>query len=324
MKKPNTTVVIPNLDGKRIISQAIESLLKQTVLLHIIVVDNGSKDDSASFIHKKYNTVEVIELPENLGFAGGVNVGIKRAQDLGFKYIALLNNDAEVETSWLEELLVSIEDNNVGIATCKLFRSDQEHLDSTGDFYTIWGMPFPRGRNQIANDKFSKEEEVFSASGGASLYRSALFDDIGLFDEKFFAYFEDVDISFRARLRGWKVVYNPKAIAYHAVSATSSKMGSGFSRYHSIKNFSLLYMKCMPGLLFWKYLPLVLIQHLRMGLGSIKAGSPLVYIKATFATIFLIPSTLIKRHKIQSSRKISPKEIDSLLIKSTPPKIPLI
>src|SRR5207253_2984925 len=138
--------------------------------------------------------------------------------------IALFNNDAVADKNWLQSLVNTMSANSeVGIATSKLLLEDKKHIDSTGDFYSIWGMPLPRGRNQLDNGQFDKPEEVFGATGGASLYRAKMLNEIGLFDEKFFAYYEDVDISFRARLAGWKVYYQPKAIAYHGLSKTSSR-----------------------------------------------------------------------------------------------------
>jgi GT2 family glycosyltransferase len=148
-----------------------------------------------------------------------------------------------------------------------------------------------------------------------------LLKDIGLFDDSFFAYYEDVDISFRARLAGWKIIYTPDSIAYHHISATSSRLGS-FSRYHSIKNFHLLYLKNMPGLLFWKYLPLFMIQDFRLAASSTLRGGLAAYLKGLGKFILLLPTTLNARRRIQSSRKVSVKDIDGLLYESRPPRIP--
>src|SRR5690606_20741179 len=131
-------------------------------------------------------------------------------------YIALFNNDAVAHQDWLKNLVKTLEDDpETGIATCKLLSADKSRIDSTGDFYTTWGLPFPRGRGEAKLTKYDNDTRVFGASGGASLYRASMLKEIGLFDEDFFAYYEDVDISFRAQLAGWKVLYVPTAEAYH-------------------------------------------------------------------------------------------------------------
>jgi GT2 family glycosyltransferase len=202
-----------------------------------------------------------------------------------------------------------------------MLRLDHRHLDDTGDFYSTRGMPFPRGRNEIDKGQYDVAEPVFAASGGASLYRAALFQQIGQFDQDFFAYFEDVDLSFRAQLAGWKIWYEPKAVVYHHVNATSQKLGN-FSRYHSVKNFIYTYNKNMPGWLFWKYKPLFTYQLLRMGLGALRDGQPGIYLKAVGSAALKIPVTLRKRRAIQRQRRLASPEIDALLYKQRPPKIP--
>lgn len=319
---PKTFVVIPNWNGLDFIADCLKSLLKQTVDLKIIVVDNGSIDGSTEVIEKNFKQVELIKLPKNIGFAGGVNVGIKKALEKEAEYILLFNNDAVADNYWAEQLVESAEINRqTGIITGKFMRMDKKHLDSTGDFYSVWGLPYPRGRNEIDNGQYDNQLEVFGASGGASLYRAEMLKEIGLFDEDFFAYYEDVDISFRAQLAGWKVLYEPKAIAYHFVGGTSSKLGD-FARYHSAKNFLLVYAKNMPTKLYFKYLPLFTIQLMRMGLSSLVKGKFIVFLKGNWAAVKLHPSTKAKRKAIQSARKVSTQHIDSILSHHRPPKPP--
>ena len=266
---PKVAVVVPNRNGKDFIRDCLKSLTKQTIACQIIVVDNGSTDGSLGIIKKSYPEIELIELPENRGFAGGVNIGIKKALDNDFGFVALLNNDAAVESNWLEQLVSdAAEHPQIGIVTSKFMRADKKHLDSTGDFYSIWGLPFPRGRNEVDGGQYDDKKEIFGGSGGASLYSSEMLKQIGLFDEDFFAYFEDVDISFRAQLAGWRVIYQPKAIAYHYIGGTSSRLGN-FARYHSVKNFMLVYAKNMPSKLYFKYSLLYNLQLTRWLISSI-------------------------------------------------------
>lgn len=320
MKQHRVAIVVPNWNGKKFIGRCLESLKKQSTSANIVVADNGSSDGSVEYIKANFPKVYVLELDKNYGFAGGVNRGIEHAISQKADFVALFNNDAVADKDWLKRLLNSADNKNIGIVTGKLMRSDKKHIDSTGEFYSIWGLPFPRGRNEVDRGQYDEPGEVFAASGGASLYRVKMLKQIGLFDEDFFAYFEDVDISFRAQLAGWKIMYTPGAIAYHRVGATSSKLGS-FTRYHSVKNFILLYKKNMPGILFWKYKPLFFIQLVRMKLGSIRDVQFGAFLKGFFGALLLLPKTLLKRRKIQKNRQVSVEYIDSILYHKRPPKV---
>jgi GT2 family glycosyltransferase len=320
----NVFVVIPNWNGADLIAECLDSLQAQTLKAKIVVVDNGSVDESISIIESKYPDVVLLKQPKNLGFAGGVNVGIRYAMTENATAVALFNNDAVANPHWLENLVKSLEENpKAGIVTGKLLRQNKKHIDSTGDFYSIWGMPFPRDRNHVDSGQRNAPEKVFGASGGASLYRSSMINDIGFFDDRFFAYYEDVDISFRAQLAGWKVIYEPTAVAYHHMSATSSKLGS-FTRYHATKNFYLLYAKNMPGWLYWKYLPLFTIQAIRLAASSLIKGGFWPFLKGTVKAFLLTPHIIRERRRIQTKRKVPVTYIDSILYKKRPPKIPKI
>lgn len=320
--KTKVVVVIPNWNGEDFIKESLRSLEKQSLPHDVIVVDNGSIDKSVSMIRAFHPKVKLIEFKDNAGFAGGVNRGIRPALKSGYEYIALFNNDAVADKHWLEHLVTAAElHKESGIITGKFMRMDKKHIDSTGDQYSIWGMPFPSNRNLLDNESFSKGQHVFSATGGASLYRASMLEKIGLFDEKFFAYYEDVDISFRAQLAGWKVWYEPTALAYHHVSGTSSKLGD-FSRYHATKNFFMLYVKNMPTSLFIKYLPLFFLQSVRLFLSSLLQGAGLVFIKGKLKSVSYSKQVLADRKRIQSSKKVTARYINSMLYKKRPPKIP--
>lgn len=317
-----TCVIIPSWNGIDYISDCLTSLLKQSAKIDIIVVENGSKDGSPELIKKKFPSVELLEFKDNAGFSGGVNRGIKPALEKGYEYIILFNNDAVADKDWVKNLVsAAVNKTDAGIVTGKFMRMDKKHLDSTGEFYSTHAMPFPRGRNRVDTDQYKKGEYVFAGTGGASLYKAALFKEIGIFDEDFFAYFEDIDIAFRAQLAGWKVWYEPSAVAYHHVSATSSKL-SGFSRYHSVKNCILTYNKNMPGIYFWRYKLWFFARLARMFFGALRDKQLGAYFKGFLMGVRLMPSTLRKRSAIQKSRKVSPTYLNSILYKGAPPKIP--
>lgn len=320
--KTNVTIVIPNWNGADFIAEALTSLQQQTLRHKVIVVDNGSTDNSVSIIRKNFPDVQLLEFADNAGFSGGVNRGIQPALDDGADFIALFNNDATADPKWLAELVSSAEAHpEAGIVTGKLVHMDKKHLDSTGEFYTIWGMPFPRGRNQEDVGQYDALQNVFGGTGGASLYRAEMFKKIGLFDEDFFVYFEDVDISFRAQLAGWKVRFQPSAVAYHRVSATSSRLGN-FTRYHSMKNFFLTWQKNMPLPILVICMPLIIVQTARLFATTIiRNRSAILFLKSMFAVAKLTPKTLKKRCTIQRSRTVSLGYIWSVLSKQTPPII---
>ena len=285
------------------------------------MVENGSVDESDEILAHYGSKITVLKQPVNLGFAGGVNVGIKFAIQNDSEYVALFNNDAVADKNWLKNLVDTARKTEAGIVTGKFLHDNDNKLDSTGDFYTIYGLPFPRGRNEIDNGQYDTNTAVFGATGGASLYSVKMLKNVGLFDEDFFAYFEDVDISFRAQLMGYKVIYEPQAIANHKIGGTSSKI-SGFATYQTAKNFWFIYTKNMPGWLYFKYLPLAIYWYLRMFAARLIKGGLWPFFKGWVVSLLLSPKKFIQRHSIQKARKVPVSYIDSILFHGRPPKIP--
>lgn len=312
-------VVIPNWNGGDALKGCIDSLLKQTIPLHIIVVDNNSEDGSVALVEQNYPDVELILHTTNKGYAGGVNPGLRRAIEMEASYVAPFNNDAIAEAHWLETLVNYLDGHpEEGIAACKLLGSDGHYIDSTGDYYTNWGLPYPRGRGETNIDAYDTQTEIFGASGGASLYRVSMLEEIGLFDEDFFAYYEDVDLSFRARLAGWKVAYVPESVVYHATGSTSSRM-KGFTTYQTVKNLPWLLWKNVPGPLLLKVLPRFKLAHLLFIGRAFTRGHGWYAIKGYAVSWFLIPKKLMERRHIQSKRKVTPEYIWSIMTHDLPP-----
>jgi GT2 family glycosyltransferase len=331
-------VVIPNWNGLDFIEKCLESLRAQTVRHHVIVVDNGSSDGSNRLVREKFPEVELLEFPNNAGFAGGVNRGIRPALEGGARYVVLLNNDAVAEPTWLERLVAAADANpRVGAVAAKILKEDGHELDSTGDLYSVWGLPFPRGRDEADSGQYDGAEArgIFAASGGASLYRAEMLKEIGLFDERFFAYYEDSDIGFRGQLAGWKVLYEPAARVYHYVGGTSSRIDlkgeaeaaaihhqdkpSAFARYHSVKNIIFLYTKNMPGWLYWKYLPLFWASLVLLLVNDAGRGLLGSYFKGLGSALRQMPGVLADRRRIQRGRKVSIGYVDSILYHKLPP-----
>lgn len=319
LMKTNVAVIIPNWNGIEEIGACLRSLLAQSLIPHIIVVENGSTDGSLEFITKNFPSVEVLIQRRNLGFAGGVNAGIGKAISDGFSYVALLNNDAIAHKDWLKQLVgVMDKADDVGIVTCKLLSADKTRIDSTGEQYTTWGLAYPRDRNMASDRGHNKPEEIFGATGGASLYRVAMLEEIGLFDEDFFAYYEDIDLSFRAQLMGWKIRYEPNAEAYHKTGTTSSKI-KGFTTYQVFKNSYLVIWKniplpLLPGILFRHTLAYILLY-----INSVVNGRGWPATKGLLRMLLLLPKKLSERRYIQKSHKVPTSYIESLLVRDLPP-----
>ena len=318
--KMKVAVVIPNWNGEDMIVESINSLLAQTYEHTIVVVDNGSVDDSVGQIEQNFPNVILLKNPKNLGFAGGVNTGIRYVLDQDFDAVALINNDAVAHKEWLQHLVENLENfSEVGIATCRLLSMDKSHFDSTGEVYTTWGIPYPRARNEQAGNQYDNSPWVFGASGGASLYRSTMFEEIGLFDEDFFAYYEDVDISFRAQLAGWRIRYEPKAEVYHATSSTGSRI-PGFFTYQTIKNYPFIFWKNVPLRLFPTVLPrFTLAYGIFVLKGLFTTHRTIPTLKGLFVTTLLLPKKLAQRRKIMKNKKVSNDYIRSILTWDLPP-----
>jgi GT2 family glycosyltransferase len=313
-----TAVVVPNWNGKTTLGACLDSLIAQSYKTDIIVVDNGSNDGSLEFIEKKYPDVIVVSNKRNLGFAGGVNSGINKAFELGSEYIALFNNDAVADKDWLAQLVKVLEtENKVGIVTCKLVSGDGRQIDSTGDLYTNWGLPFPRGRGEESGTQYDNKLDVFAASGGASLYRTSMLKKIGLFDKDFFAYYEDVDISFRAQLAGWKVRYSPKSLAYHETGTTSGQI-KGFTTYQAMKNLPWLFWKNVP----MRYLFIVgwrfNLSYIGFYFSAISRGQFWPATKGLAVSFLYSPKKLVQRWRIQSSKKVTSSYIWNIMTHDLP------
>lgn len=312
-------VVVPNWNGRHLLEECLDSLAAQSVPARVIVVDNGSVDGSASLVRSRYPQTHLVELDRNHGFTGAVNRGIEEAltEDAGF--VALLNNDAWADEHWLERLLAAMDDHpEVGIVTSKVLMTDGRHLDSAGNHYSVWGHPFPRGRGELDEGQYEERAFVFGGSGGASLYRVAMLAEIGLFDDDFFAYYEDDDVSFRAQLAGWKVMYEPASLAHHHVAATSSKHPS-LRHYHVTKNAFYLFHKNMPARLYVRYLPRFGVGFLSLLAGIAKRRDLAALLPSLWRIAVTLAPLTSKRRSIQDKRAVSDDYVRSILYHGIPP-----
>ncbi len=312
------SAVIVNYNGSDILNDCISTLLNQTrPPIEIIVVDNGSTDDSVKIVREKFPQVNVQECRANLGYAGGNNVGAKLARG---EFVVLVNNDAELDSNCLEELshVLTSEPDLVAVQGKVLRRAQPFIIDSIGSYLTPTGFLYHMGHNK--RDTFDRESYIFSAKGVCMMIRRDLFHYLGEFDSDYFAYFEESDFCWRSWIAGYKVKLVPSSITYHRVGYTSTKLARGFIDYHSFKNRICSIIKNCGA---WN-LPFILASHLLLcvlimgGLAarnqSQRASGVLRALVWNAANLRL---TLKKRKSIQSElRKVSDREIFQKLLVS--------
>ena len=274
---PKVSVIIPNYNGERYLRDCIDSLMEQDYVdFETIIIDNASQDSTYEWL-AEYKGIIFKQLDKNYGFSKAVNEGIKMAQG---EYVLLLNNDTVVETDFVKELVKAIEKDKriFGVSSKMIAYQDHSIMDDAGDEYTILGWAYKTGDGKPVED-FIKPRKVFSACAGAALYRKRVFDEMGLFDEDFFAYMEDVDISYRARVYGYYNVYCPEAKVYHIGSATSGSKYNEFKVRLAARNNIYVPYKNMPLLQFVMNFPALLVGTFIKYLWFVKKGFGKVYLE---------------------------------------------
>ncbi len=229
------SVVIPNLNGLAWLPECLASLDRQTEKdFEIILVDNGSTDGSAAYVREAFPQVRLICFRRNTGFCHAVNAGIRAGKA---PYVILLNNDTVCDERFVEELLSGMEQHpDCFSCGAKMLKMDSPALiDDAGDFYNAFGWAFADGKDR-PDEGFDRPRRVFSACAGAAIYRKALFEETGLFDERHFAYLEDLDLGYRARVMGYDSWLWPAARVMHAGSASSGSRHNGFKVSHTARN----------------------------------------------------------------------------------------
>ena len=250
------TIIIPNYNGKHFMEPCLASLNEQTCRdFKILIVDNASTDGSLEYMEQTYPDIEVLALDSNYGFSRAVNEGIRHADT---PYVILLNNDTTVDSRYVEEMLRAIEvsDRIFSVSSKMIQMYHPDLIDSAGDLYTLMGWGVCRGAGRPVSN-YTEDDTVFTACAGAAIYRRSVFDKIGFFDESHFAYLEDLDIGYRARIYGYENRYEPKAAVLHYGSASTGSrynprktlLASANSIYVIGKNMPLL--QCILNLPFF-------------------------------------------------------------------------
>jgi GT2 family glycosyltransferase len=331
--KPKVIVVIPNWNGAKDLPGAIDSVLAQSLKdIQVVIVDNGSTDDSRKVIEEyqeKDRRVRSFFRDSNYGYTGGVNPGIDIALAEDAIYVAPFNNDAVADKDWLKHLADFLDKHpKYGIAACTILHADGKTIDSTADQYTIWGIPFPRGRDELASGRYDQDTDIFGASGGASMYRVNMLKEIGIFDQDFFAYYEDIDLSFRAQLAGWKVSFVPESVVYHEQGKTSTRLANReagdraanpFTTKQYMKNLPYILVKDMPAGLLWKVLPRFVLAYTLFFIRAFTDRRGLAALQGTMLFWLKFPKKLLQRRQIQNKRKVSNDYLWSMFVHDLPP-----
>ncbi len=263
-KSPLVSIIIVNLNGEAFLYDNLHSIFSQRedeTSLEVIIVDNASTDKSLKIIETNFPLVKVIRNSANLGFARGNNQGIEASRGA---FILTLNNDTVLQDGFLQEIigaaLSSVDD--IGMWAPKILSMEEPHLIDSAGGLLIYGNGLAKGRGRLEKDlgQYDGEKEVFIPSACAALYRKAMLDEVGGFDEDFFAYCEDTDLGLRARLAGWRAGYVPEAIVFHHYSGTSGRytpfkafLAERNHLWVAIKNFPLPMLALAPLYELWRY-----------------------------------------------------------------------
>jgi len=319
------SIVIPTYNGKEHLQLCFDSLLNQQINnsksginkeFRIILVDNGSVDNTADFVESFYPDVEVIKLDKNYGFAKAVNEGIKHSlSDSRVTHVLLLNNDIECKEDFLEKMVSGFINEDVGSVACKMLNFYyRTKIDDVGDFIKLIGSPYARGHSETDNGQYDKPEYIFGACAGASIYKREVFEKVGLFDEDFFAYYEDVDFSLRLQMFGYKCFYNPEAVCYHKRGSTTGHM-TGFQTMLCEQNLITLRVKNYPLFTYLKLQPLFAAARVKRYIQFFFSKQPGLFFKALygyFKGLKQLPKSIKKRKILFSKINLSNKEFAKL------------
>jgi GT2 family glycosyltransferase len=309
---PLASLVIPNWNGAAHLPACLRALRAQTCPdFEVLVVDNASTDGSLGLLAHDFPEVQAIGLARNQGFTGACNTGLRAARG---GVLILLNNDTEVAPDWLAEVLAAFERHpQAGSVASKMLLFDRRNvLHAAGDIFRADGTPGNRGVWQEDGGQFA-EGPVFSANGGSAAYRRAMLDDVGLLDEDFYFSLEDVDLGWRAQLRGWPCIYAPRAVVYHKLSATGGGVTHSF---YNGRNFIYVLVKDVPGEVWRRYWFTMLRAQLRITAAALRAWrgrEARARLHGQAAGMLGAPRMLAKRRAVQAGRRVSTAYLESIL-----------
>jgi GT2 family glycosyltransferase len=304
---PEVSVIIVTWNGRHHLDACLSALARQEgISFETLLVDNGSQDGTVAFVRDRFPSVRVVPLAENRGFAGGNNAGAREAHG---RYLAFLNNDTVADATWLRALRAGLDEAaGFALATSRIvYMHDPGIIDSAGDGVLRWGGAFKRHHGSPVAAA-ERSDEVFGVCGAACLMPRAVFEELGGFDEDFFASHEDVDLSYRARLRGYRCRYVADAVVRHHGSATLGTV-SRFAVFQGQRNLEWMYFKNTPALLLARTLPGHLLYNLAAAVHFARLGMLGTFLRAKLDALAGAGRLLGKRRAVQRGRRVRARAI---------------
>lgn len=315
---PEISVIVLNWNGKHFLETCLAALRRQTFRdFEAILVDNGSEDGSEEYVREHFPEVRLIALKENRGFTGGNIAGWESVHDGPANgLIVLLNNDTEAHPLWLEEFhKASRIYSNAGMFASKMMMfDDRNRIENCGFAMSEIGFAIDLGRGEVDSPLWSEPRPVFGACAGAAAYRRSMLEDIGFLDNDFFMTSEDVDLSFRAQLRGYECWMIPGAIVYHRYRGAMAKFPAR-QAFFTQRNSEFVYFKNMPTGLLLGFFPARVIYEMAATLYFFKVGSGTAFVKAKINALRQLPAVLRKRWQIQKRRTVTNAQLHSRMQK---------
>lgn len=307
MNTPDVSVIVVTWNGRQHLDACLGAVAAQRgVRLETVLVDNASTDGTVDYVRGRHPAVRIVALPDNRGFAGGNNAGVADARA---PIVAFLNNDTIADPGWLQALVAGLDQaSGFALVTSRIvYMHDPQVIDSAGDGFLRAGGAFKRLHGMPAADA-AEPLEVFGMCGAACLMPKSVFHELGGFDEDFFASHEDVDLSYRARLRGYRVRYVPDAIVRHQGSATLGRQ-SARAVYYGQRNLEWVYLKNSPASILLRTAAGHVAYNVAAAIHFARAGQGLAFIRAKGAALAALPATLRKRAAVQRARCVTAGEI---------------
>jgi GT2 family glycosyltransferase len=307
------TAAVLTFNGRALLEVVLPSLAAQRFRdFETVVVDNGSSDDTVPWLREHWPLVQVVSLPQNIGVTAALNVCLASGSG---ELVALLNNDIELDPGCLGELVGAMDAHpEAGVAAAKLIDFyDRGVIDGAGDVYNWTGESSRRGHGVRDLGEYEDPRPVFGACGGAALYRRSALDAVGVLDEQLFAFYEDVDWSFRSQLLGYSCRYVPTAVAYHMGSATIGRGHSDFVLYHNWRNQIWVACKNYPRSALLRHGHTFLNSQAHTFAWAIQSGRARLFIRAWRDALRGMPTILRKRCQVQRTRTVGLRELERVI-----------
>ena len=312
---PKIAVIIVNWNSGALLERCLAALAQQTLPpQQILVIDNASQEEEVVDIEQRYPRVCLIRQTKNVGFAVANNLGVRAAKEQD--WVALLNPDAFPEPQWLAALWQATQDHPdyAFFGSCLLRANVPYQLDGIGDAYHVSGLAWRQHHGHPVADTPLVAKEIFAPCAAAALYPRDIFLAAGGFDERYFCYYEDVDLAFRLRLLGYRCLFVPDAVVYHVGSGSTSP-DSDAPVYYGHRNLMWTYVKNMPASLFMLFLPQHLVLNIVTLIWFSLRGKAWVLWRAKIDGLKGLLWAWKQRKRVQATRQVKAREVRRLMVK---------